>query len=107
MISLDHRNWVVLLKRVAVFPLVAVRIEGGNAGNIGGMSRAQSGATDAQSGKRCCHILSGPPQRAHHFEYLADSIEGALYLGMVNRPGLEVQLMGNLIQVVSHAPDFL
>jgi len=105
MIAMDHNKWVVSLLRVATFPLVALRLERRNASDIGGMSGAQTGPTYAQFGHRCCHSLSASPQHAHNFQHLADSNEGALYLRIVDRSGLHVQLMGYLIHVVSDSSD--
>src|SRR5262249_24307878 len=102
MLAMDHHKWVVSLLRVATFPLVALRFERRNASDIGGMSGAQTGPTYAQFRKRCCHSLSASPQHTHHFQHLADSNEGALYLRMVDRSGLHVHLLGYLIHV---APD--
>src|SRR5262249_41601027 len=105
MIAMDHHKWVVSLLRVATFPLVALRFERRNASDIGGMSGAQTGPTYAQFRKRCCHSLSASPQHTHHFQHLADGNEGALYLRMVDRSGLHVQLMGYLIHVVPDSSD--
>src|SRR5215471_17728525 len=105
MIAMDHHKWVVSLLTVATFPLVALGFERRNASDIGGMSGAQTGPTYAQFGKRCCHSLSASPQHTHHFQHLADSNEGALYLRMIDRSGLHVQLMGYLIHVVSDSSD--
>src|SRR5262249_3807875 len=105
MIALHRQKWVISLPIVSTIPLVVVWIERGNTGDIGGMSGAQTGPTYAQFGQRCCHSLSTPPQHAHHFEQLAGGNEGALYLRVVDRPGLHVHLMGDLIHVVSHATD--
>src|SRR5262249_26727927 len=105
MIAMDHHKWVVSLLRVATFPLVALRFERRNASDVGGMSGAQTGPTYAQFGKRCCHNLSAPPQQTHAFQHLADSNDGGLHFRMVDRSGLNVQLMGNLIQVVPDSSD--
>jgi hypothetical protein len=105
MIAMDHHKSVVPLLRVATFLLVALRFERRNASDIGGMSGAQTRPTYAQFGQRCCHSLSASPQHTHYFKHLADSNEGALYLRMVDRSGLHVQLMGYLIQVVPDSSD--
>src|SRR5262245_53454741 len=60
MITLDHHKWVVSLLRLATFPLVALRFERGNAGDIGSMSGAQTWPTYAQFGQRCCHNYRRP-----------------------------------------------
>src|SRR5262249_6120083 len=105
MVAMDHHKWEVSLLRVATFPLVALRFERRNASDIRGMIGAQTGPTYAQFGKRCCHSLSAFPQHTRHFQHLANSSEGALYRRMVDRSGLHVQLMGNLIHVVSDSSD--